>query len=621
MKRNGILGRFLLRLVLLGTLLLGNLPMNTFAASRDAPVIQSTQTNAVQILTQATEQVAGTTERLIATLTPLAAGANESEDVVVVLSRSAQALAKAANLLVQAGAASPDAQATLERTAEAYSSAVAGMLLALEGAVGLIKTANSKGTVSSQVAEALTSAIDSLSSAVDESRSIALGLAESAASGSEETGFTGTLLLSATRVLSLSADALMALLKMLVDTADMDPFAVVPEPQLCQEQSPVLTPLSEAGEPSPNPELGDDVLSAERIYRNEQGQLFRITVSSRSAEALQEYLANVQVCFEALTYADETNPAPVEPVEELPASDIQSNEEFIQSILFNPDSEGLQAGILVEIEWLDRNNALPAADNDDLPDLTANIDIGPNQVTAGEEIGVVLVAFNEGNASAPGSSDPNGLTGYTLDLILSTDEDVPSYRTPITDSFQEDMRLDGGWVTDTPTLLPGESNTETVEVRLPENLPSGDYLLCARVDAGNFVAELDETNNARCLRLIVEGTDEPQPDPIPLAARHIVIHFYIDPPINANQPHGYVAKQQESARVKIKATSGEATVSLWQTDPFISVGSSTVSAPSSSGWIKGQADEITTFDTGVTGRQDGSDYDMYGGWTCNWGCE
>jgi len=44
-------------------------------------------------------------------------------------------------------------------------------------------------------------------------------------------------------------------------------------------------------------------------------------------------------------------------------------------------------------------------------------------------------------------------------------------------------------------LDPGQIESDTISVSIPETTPLGDYFLISEVDPGDFIAETDETNN------------------------------------------------------------------------------------------------------------------------------
>lgn len=91
--------------------------------------------------------------------------------------------------------------------------------------------------------------------------------------------------------------------------------------------------------------------------------------------------------------------------------------------------------------------------------------------------------------------------GYMIDIIFSTDQIAPIQyaRLPQPYAFQEDMLAIGGRISNTSTLLPGQSRTYKLTTRVPtvnRKICSNHYLYVGAVaDSGNKVAETSESNN------------------------------------------------------------------------------------------------------------------------------
>jgi hypothetical protein len=97
-----------------------------------------------------------------------------------------------------------------------------------------------------------------------------------------------------------------------------------------------------------------------------------------------------------------------------------------------------------------------------------------------------------------------------IDFVLSTDTHVPADWAIFSASFEEDVLLAGGRISNTEDVFPGGDDVIYSETGvLPVDTPVGEYQLCLVIDPGNGVEELDETNNVLCQSLIV---DLPQPD-------------------------------------------------------------------------------------------------------------
>jgi hypothetical protein len=140
------------------------------------------------------------------------------------------------------------------------------------------------------------------------------------------------------------------------------------------------------------------------------------------------------------------------------------------------------------------------------PDLVVRILGVPATANAGEDIGPVLkvVAKNIGGSTAAGTSTA-GENGYMIDLVLSTDVNVPEGFATFSASFLEDALLAGGRISNTQNLAGSASTGYPVGAVIPSDTPPGLYLLCARIDPANKIAESNETNNVGCAKLKITG--------------------------------------------------------------------------------------------------------------------
>ncbi|HEV7858148.1 MAG TPA: hypothetical protein VGO91_05920 [Pyrinomonadaceae bacterium] len=141
-----------------------------------------------------------------------------------------------------------------------------------------------------------------------------------------------------------------------------------------------------------------------------------------------------------------------------------------------------------------------------MPDLVVNIQGVPATAYAGEDIGPVLkvVAKNIGGTPAAGTRSA-GENGYMIDLVLSTDTNVPEGFATFSASFLEDVLLRGARISNTEDLPGGTSNGYPVGATIPSDTPPGLYLICARIDPANKIAESYETNNVGCVKLKITG--------------------------------------------------------------------------------------------------------------------
>jgi hypothetical protein len=140
------------------------------------------------------------------------------------------------------------------------------------------------------------------------------------------------------------------------------------------------------------------------------------------------------------------------------------------------------------------------------PDLVVSILGVPASAHAGEDIGPSLkvVAKNIGDSTAAGTSSA-GDNGYMIDLVLSKDGNVPEGFATYSASFVEDVLLRGGRISNTQDLAGGASKGYPVGAGIPSDTPPGPYLLCARIDPANKIAESNETNNVGCAKLRITG--------------------------------------------------------------------------------------------------------------------
>lgn len=139
----------------------------------------------------------------------------------------------------------------------------------------------------------------------------------------------------------------------------------------------------------------------------------------------------------------------------------------------------------------------------------------PATVRAGEDIAhlVRVEAKNSGTVTAPKPSDiadlyTNARRGYQIDLVLSTDENVPiQFADAYVKPYTEDMLIRGGRISyEIVDLAPGGSKQYRFKTAtIWDQVPAGNYFLCAVIDPGKTVAESDETNNVSCSRIEIKA--------------------------------------------------------------------------------------------------------------------
>ena len=152
-----------------------------------------------------------------------------------------------------------------------------------------------------------------------------------------------------------------------------------------------------------------------------------------------------------------------------------------------------------------------------LPDIVVVIS-APTEASTGSTIGqqVYVYVENRGTIDAPGTVRPDGsinLDGYFLDIVLSTDTSVPPGFAKYSAKFYEDVLLSGGRVNRTPNVPPDTrllvwdgDRASLTHLEIPSDTPVGNYFICAVVDPGSRVEELDEGNNIHCSEISITAT-------------------------------------------------------------------------------------------------------------------
>jgi hypothetical protein len=143
------------------------------------------------------------------------------------------------------------------------------------------------------------------------------------------------------------------------------------------------------------------------------------------------------------------------------------------------------------------------------PDLVVEI-TSPPTVRPGEAPGTVTVEVkNVGNRAALGTQSAES-DGYMVDIVLSSDDQLPVQFAVYSETFSEDVLLRGGRISNTSDLAPGESKTYTLpapSLLIPEDTPPGEYCLGAVVDPGKKIAESNEDNNTACATILISGEE------------------------------------------------------------------------------------------------------------------
>lgn len=150
------------------------------------------------------------------------------------------------------------------------------------------------------------------------------------------------------------------------------------------------------------------------------------------------------------------------------------------------------------------------------PDLVAVAPTGPDRALAGTAVGLTFGVQNAGRAAADGTQDgPAG--GYMVDVVLSTDSTIPFDPAvqPATvggtrNDFVEDMLIEGGRFSVTPTLAPGAGKNWTFNAYIPRNTAPGVYTLAIVADPYHQIAETTTGNNIAVLRITIGAPDLPE---------------------------------------------------------------------------------------------------------------
>src|SRR5438270_700844 len=146
-----------------------------------------------------------------------------------------------------------------------------------------------------------------------------------------------------------------------------------------------------------------------------------------------------------------------------------------------------------------------------MPDLIVKIH-GPSAAIAGDDIGpsIHVLARNIGTATAPGTSRTlHSANRFMIDLVLSTDANLPPGFATFSPHFSEDVLLQGGRISNTVDLAAGANKAYPTGGGIPSDTPTGYYYICARIDPGSRVAEANEANNVSCSRIRIRGGKKP----------------------------------------------------------------------------------------------------------------
>ncbi|UCH95315.1 MAG: hypothetical protein JSV88_00330 [Candidatus Aminicenantes bacterium] len=150
----------------------------------------------------------------------------------------------------------------------------------------------------------------------------------------------------------------------------------------------------------------------------------------------------------------------------------------------------------------------------ELPDLAARmkypIKAAPGAALAKE---VSITLENKGTVEA---------RNFNVELVISSDLQIPIQPAAYSENFQEDALLEGGQGT-VAAIKPGESLTISLPgtLKIPADTLPGKYYLAAVADPGNKIEELDEENNKDTGFIMIE-VPEPKMLTLEIPDAHLV---------------------------------------------------------------------------------------------------
>ena len=155
-----------------------------------------------------------------------------------------------------------------------------------------------------------------------------------------------------------------------------------------------------------------------------------------------------------------------------------------------------------------RDATAPPPSTTSLPDLTVDLTV-PATANAGDVIGssMTVVVNNIGAATAPGKLAPGTpSTGFGTDVYIASTTTPPSSQPVYNANYSEYVLLGGGRANNTTDLTAGNSADYSGQLSpsaIPADTPDGSYYICAWVDPGELVSELDESNNITCQTITI----------------------------------------------------------------------------------------------------------------------
>jgi len=143
------------------------------------------------------------------------------------------------------------------------------------------------------------------------------------------------------------------------------------------------------------------------------------------------------------------------------------------------------------------------------PDLLLTHIKTPIEITPGEEIGgrVEVTFYNNGIAPVEG--------GYRIDFFISRDRKLREIVPGPSDTYVEDVMLEGGRTGEFPGLETEESYFYThPRLKIMNDIPIGSYQICAFIDPDDIIDEDDGRRNFLCAPIHIIPGDDHHTDPV-----------------------------------------------------------------------------------------------------------
>jgi hypothetical protein len=151
----------------------------------------------------------------------------------------------------------------------------------------------------------------------------------------------------------------------------------------------------------------------------------------------------------------------------------------------------------------------------ELPDLAVQLNY-PVNATPGQDLGPELSVSLENKGTVAAEN-------IQLEVVLSSDDQIPRRSAPESVNFSEDALLQNGRQT-VPLLEPGQQLTLRFPggLKLPEDTPPGKHFLAVVADPGDRIGELGEDNNVFPGFIMI---NVPEPEFFTVEMPETLLHF------------------------------------------------------------------------------------------------